>query len=200
MIRVALVVMMLVFSGCAADKTCPDGEQGCACAENDRCDPGSTCASVGSDRICVADDQTDIVVQDTNAPDTQSDDTGGEDTSVADTGSPDTGSGDTNSGDTGVADTGSADTGSADTGTGDTQVADTGTGDTGPMCGNDTIDTNEVCDNAEFGTATCESELGFTPIPGTLACINACQSIDTANCDTTGLFGSAKFGSHTFGS
>jgi len=47
------------------------------------------------------------------------------------------------------------------------------------VCGNNTIEGNEVCDGAQLNGATCETQ-GFGP--GTLACKGDCSGYDTSGC------------------
>ncbi len=54
----------------------------------------------------------------------------------------------------------------------------------GPVCGNGVIEPPEVCDGANLGGETCESQ-GF-PNGGTLACAANCLSFDTSGCNAGG--------------
>jgi len=54
-------------------------------------------------------------------------------------------------------------------------------GDSDEVCGNGALDIQtEVCDDTEFGTATCVSEGAFDG--GRLSCSADCQTIETSNC------------------
>jgi len=53
----------------------------------------------------------------------------------------------------------------------------------GPVCGNGIIETGEVCDGANLGGETCQSQ-GFSG--GTLSCSANCTSFDTSACTTGG--------------
>jgi len=64
----------------------------------------------------------------------------------------------------------------ADTSTSEGESSSTGST---AMCGNGMVEGSEVCDGAELGAATCESE-GFGT--GTLACADDCTAFDTAGC------------------
>ncbi|MGD2116382.1 MAG: hypothetical protein PVG07_15110, partial [Acidobacteriota bacterium] len=50
-----------------------------------------------------------------------------------------------------------------------------------PVCGNGVIEAGEVCDGANLGGETCQSQ-GFTG--GTLACNASCTGFDTSGCTT----------------
>lgn len=54
-------------------------------------------------------------------------------------------------------------------------------------CGNDQIDSGEVCDGTFFGNKTCANVVGHGS-EGVLKCIN-CQSIDSSGCSATVLCG-----------
>ncbi|WP_230467851.1 hypothetical protein [Lujinxingia vulgaris] len=68
----------------------------------------------------------------------------------------------------------------------DTCGFDTSACTTNPVCGDDTVNTDEeVCDGADFGGQTCES-LGFDG--GTLGCSETCD-VDTSACTTNPVCG-----------
>ncbi len=50
---------------------------------------------------------------------------------------------------------------------------------TGPVCGNNTVEGNEVCDGADLGGETCVTR-GF--LSGDLACAVGCAAFDTSGC------------------
>ena len=54
---------------------------------------------------------------------------------------------------------------------------------TGPVCGNNVIETGEVCDGTALGGQTCQSQ-GFSG--GTLACNSTCSGYDTSGCTSGG--------------
>jgi hypothetical protein len=56
---------------------------------------------------------------------------------------------------------------------------DSGTGD--GVCGDDVVDSGEVCDGADLNGHNCEDQ-GF--VGGTLACAGGCQAFDTSSCQS----------------
>jgi hypothetical protein len=62
-------------------------------------------------------------------------------------------------------------------------VVDFECGGGGPVCGNGIIEAGEVCDGANLGGETCQSQ-GFTG--GTLACNGTCTGFDTSGCTSGG--------------
>jgi hypothetical protein len=63
----------------------------------------------------------------------------------------------------------------------DEQMVDVGWTLANPsVCGNDTIETGEVCDGTDLGGETCQSYAGCSG--GTLACNGSCDGYDTTNC------------------
>ncbi|MBA3549351.1 MAG: hypothetical protein H0T76_22995 [Nannocystis sp.] len=96
-----------------------------------------------------------------------------------------TSTGDTGTGGTGTStstSTGTADT-STSTSTGDTSTSDTTAGTTtgGPVCGDNKVEGDEVCDGNNFNGKTCETVIPGKWGGGTLAC-NQCMSLNDTNC------------------
>jgi len=65
----------------------------------------------------------------------------------------------------------------------DAQTTDAQTTDGGLLCGNDVLDSNELCDGSDFGGQTCLSGLGLTQ--GTLSCTTDCL-VNYTDCYTCG--------------
>ncbi len=59
-------------------------------------------------------------------------------------------------------------------------------GGTGPVCGNDLVESGEVCDGTDLGGQTCVSQ-GFTG--GTLACNSTCSAFVTTGCTSGAVCG-----------
>ncbi len=57
----------------------------------------------------------------------------------------------------------------------------------GSVCGNDALDSGEVCDGSALDGESCQS-LGFE-LGGTLACALSCQRFDTSACQSTAICG-----------
>ncbi|MCB1214944.1 MAG: hypothetical protein KDK66_05650 [Deltaproteobacteria bacterium] len=51
------------------------------------------------------------------------------------------------------------------------------------LCGNDSVEGDEVCDGSDLGGETCQSQ-GF--VSGELACQTSCEAFDVSNCQSQG--------------
>lgn len=65
-------------------------------------------------------------------------------------------------------------------GTGGSSLQPGGGNDTPPACGNNVVETNEICDGTDLAGATCDT-LAAGQI-GTLACSGDCLNYDTTMC------------------
>jgi hypothetical protein len=111
----------------------------------------------------------------------------------ADESSGESGSGDDTSGGGGQVSASAGESSSGDTGSdgageetsaGDTGVAESN-GGTPQVCGNDTVEGTEECDQTDFGFRTCQT-YGF--MAGNLTCTDAC-TVDTASCSAESICG-----------
>jgi hypothetical protein len=123
-----------------------------ACPGDDSASTGSDGSSTGEETTSVTDPTVTVTMPSTMTTDPSGDTTMGTDPTDATTDPTDT--------------------------TTDPSTTTGETGDTGDVCGDDVIGGAEVCDGAELGGATCESE-GFAG--GTLACDAMC-AFDTTGC------------------